>query len=43
MERVIDRLSDHYIVCGYGRMGAQSGDMLILVASASCWQELQNM
>jgi len=25
MERVIDRLSDHYIVCGYGRMGAQIG------------------
>ena len=23
MERVIDRLSNHYIVCGYGRMGAQ--------------------
>jgi voltage-gated potassium channel len=25
MERVIDRLSDHYIVCGYGRMGEQIG------------------
>jgi voltage-gated potassium channel len=25
MERVIDRLSNHYIVCGYGRMGAQIG------------------
>jgi voltage-gated potassium channel len=25
MERVIDRLSDHYIVCGYGRMGVQIG------------------
>jgi voltage-gated potassium channel len=23
MEHVIDRLSDHYIVCGYGRMGEQ--------------------
>jgi len=25
MERIIGRLSDHYIVCGYGRMGAQIG------------------
>jgi voltage-gated potassium channel len=25
MERVIERLSNHYIVCGYGRMGAQIG------------------
>ena len=25
MERVIDRLSNHYIVCGFGRMGAQIG------------------
>src|SRR5262249_17278343 len=25
MEHVIDRLSNHYIVCGYGRMGAQIG------------------
>ena len=25
MDRVIDRLSNHYIVCGYGRMGAQIG------------------
>ena len=25
MERIIDRLSDHYIVCGYGRMGEQIG------------------
>ncbi|HEY5864279.1 MAG TPA: potassium channel protein [Candidatus Tectomicrobia bacterium] len=25
MERVIDRLTDHYIVCGYGRMGMQIG------------------
>ena len=25
MERVIDRLTDHYIVCGYGRMGEQIG------------------
>ncbi len=25
MEYVIDRLSDHYIVCGYGRMGEQIG------------------
>jgi len=25
MERMIDRLSDHYIVCGYGRMGEQIG------------------
>ncbi len=25
MEHVIDRLSDHYIVCGYGRMGEQIG------------------
>jgi voltage-gated potassium channel len=25
IERVIDRLSNHYIVCGYGRMGAQIG------------------
>jgi len=25
MERVIDRLADHYIVCGYGRMGEQIG------------------
>jgi len=25
MERVIDRLSNHYIVCGHGRMGAQIG------------------
>lgn len=25
MERVIDRLSNPYIVCGYWRMGAQIG------------------
>jgi voltage-gated potassium channel len=25
MERVIDRLAGHYIVCGYGRMGVQIG------------------
>jgi voltage-gated potassium channel len=25
MEHVIGRLSDHYIVCGYGRMGEQIG------------------
>ena len=25
MERIIDRLTDHYIVCGHGRMGAQIG------------------
>jgi len=25
MERGIDRLADHYIVCGYGRMGEQIG------------------
>lgn len=25
MERIINRLSDHYIVCGYGRMGEQIG------------------
>src|SRR5437870_7822289 len=25
MEHIIDRLSNHYIVCGYGRMGAQIG------------------
>ena len=25
MEHVIDQLSDHYIVCGYGRMGEQIG------------------
>jgi voltage-gated potassium channel len=25
MERTIDRLADHYIVCGYGRMGEQIG------------------
>jgi len=25
MDRVIDRISNHYIVCGFGRMGAQIG------------------
>jgi voltage-gated potassium channel len=28
MERILDQLSQHYIICGYGRMGRQIGEEL---------------